>query len=441
MATIQQKQLFVWNEIENLGDLERLILVLNYLPDEKLVSKLEELRENGRDKYPIRPVWNSIIAGVVFQHVSIESLRRELKRNAQLRQVCGFDILSSDKAIPTSWAYSRFLKNLIKNQELIIQMFRELVNELKKELPDLGKIIAFDGKAIHSYSSGKKKKDVLRIHDRRSDNDADWGVKEYKGKRADGSMWKKVKSWFGYRIHILVDAVYELPLAFEITKASKNEGKVVDKLFEQLDKDHPDIVETCEYGTGDKGYDSEERIKSLWDNYKIKPVIDIRNTWQDIDKTRPIIHLWDVVYNYKGDVFCVCPLSGKQRKMAYGGFEKDRGCLKYLCPAKHYGYECDNKGLCKVGKQIRIHIDENRRIFPPIARSSYKWKSVYKKRTSVERVNSRLDVSFGFERHFIRGLGKMKLRCGIALCVMLAMALGRIRENQKELMRSLVKTA
>ena len=26
--------------------------------------------------------------------------------------------------------------------------------------------------------------------------------------------------------------------------------------------------------------------------------------------------------------------------MAYGGFEKDRGTLKYRCPAKYYGYEC-----------------------------------------------------------------------------------------------------
>ena len=33
----------------------------------------------------------------------------------------------------------------------------------------------------------------------------------------------------------------------------------------------------------------------------------------------------------------------------------------------------------------------------------------------------------------------MKLRVTLALCVMLAMALGRIREKQKELMRSLVK--
>jgi hypothetical protein len=35
----------------------------------------------------------------------------------------------------------------------------------------------------------------------------------------------------------------------------------------------------------------------------------------------------------------------------------------------------------------------------------------------------------------------MKIKVSLALCVMLAMALGRIKENQKELMRSLVRTA
>lgn len=44
----------------------------------------------------------------------------------------------------------------------------------------------------------------------------------------------------------------------------------------------------------------------------------------------------------------------------------------------------------------------------------------------MEPVNSRLDVSYGFEHHFIRGLGKMKLRMGLAMVVMLSMALGRI---------------
>jgi len=63
-----------------------------------------------------------------------------------------------------------------------------------------------------------------------------------------------------------------------------------------------------------------------------------------------------------------------------------------------------------------------------IFRSSYKWKNVYNKRTAVERVNSRLDVFFGFEKHYIRGLKKMHLRMGLALCVMPAMALGRSRK-------------
>jgi hypothetical protein len=35
-----------------------------------------------------------------------------------------------------------------------------------------------------------------------------------------------------------------------------------------------------------------------------------------------------------------------------------------------------------------------------------------------------LDVSFGFERHFIGGTEKMRFRVGVALVVMLAMALG-----------------
>jgi hypothetical protein len=76
-----------------------------------------------------------------------------------------------------------------------------------------------------------------------------------------------------------------------------------------------------------------------------------------------------------------------------------------------------------------------------MARSSYVWQDTYAKRTSVERVNSRLDVSFGFERHFIRGLAKMRLRMGLALVVMLAMALGRAREKRAGLIRSLVRAA
>ena len=41
MAIIAQKKLFGWNEIDELGDLDRLRLVLQWLPDEPLMQVLE----------------------------------------------------------------------------------------------------------------------------------------------------------------------------------------------------------------------------------------------------------------------------------------------------------------------------------------------------------------------------------------------------------------
>jgi hypothetical protein len=73
-----------------------------------------------------------------------------------------------------------------------------------------------------------------------------------------------------------------------------------------------------------------------------------------------------------------------------------------------------------------------------VERSSEAWETKYAKRTAVERVNSRLDVSFGFEVQTIRGSAKMKLRSGLALVVMLAMAAGAIPSSQAWRMRSLV---
>ena len=49
MAVIPQKQLFGWQGVDELGDLQRLLLVSNYLPDEELMKKLQQQRGKGRD--------------------------------------------------------------------------------------------------------------------------------------------------------------------------------------------------------------------------------------------------------------------------------------------------------------------------------------------------------------------------------------------------------
>ena len=442
MANIPQNQLFGWQEIETLGDLERLQLVLKYLPDESVVTELERTRGRGRDEYPVRPMWNALIAGVVYEHPRVESLLRELRRNGQLRHLCGYDLCKGLAAVPPSWAFSRFLARVMEHQALIQGMFDMLVEKLAEALPEFGVTLATDGKAISSFARGKPETKANEKHpDRRRDEDAEWGVHTYHGKHEDGTAWETVKKWFGYTLHMVVDARYELPVAFSVTKAPASEVVTARGVLQDFEKRHAQLWERCQAMCMDCAYDDGKLIKELWDDHAVLPIIDIRDCWKDGEKSKLVEGTENVVYDYRGTVSCVCPRTGTERRMAYGGFEKDRGTLKYRCPAEHYGYKCEGQDRCSVGKALRIGCEQERRVFTPLPRHSLKWERLYDMRTAVERVNSRLDVSFGFENHAIRGLKKMQTRCTLALTIMLALAYGRIMEKQAHLMRSLVRSA
>lgn len=53
MAIIPQLKLFEWTEIQTPGDLERLSLVLEYMPDEELMKALGR-EERLRDELPMK---------------------------------------------------------------------------------------------------------------------------------------------------------------------------------------------------------------------------------------------------------------------------------------------------------------------------------------------------------------------------------------------------
>ena len=143
------------------------------------------------------------------------------------------------------------------------------------------------------------------------------------------------------------------------------------------------------------------------------------------------------------------PATGEQRDLAFQGFEAERDSLKYRCPAAAYGLDCEGQVQCHqagdispgdYGRIVRIKITEqDRRIFTPTPHGSPSWRRGYNRRSALERINNRIDNSFGFERHFIRGQAKMQTRVGLALAVMMAMALGHVKAGRIEQMRSLVQ--
>ncbi len=195
MATAE-KLAFSWRSVEGLADLERLRVVLDTLPDEKVVAALEAGR--GRNDYPVRAMWRALIAGIVFRHASIQSLLRELGRNPALLGICGFEALPFQSApvmklcersegtsvvrhpaplrstVPGSWNFSRFLGRVVRLENergLVSAMIDSFRASLFEELPDFGRHPGYDGKAVASHSTGR----VAGDRGKTPNPDADWG--------------------------------------------------------------------------------------------------------------------------------------------------------------------------------------------------------------------------------------------------------------------------
>ena len=199
MATIAQPYLFSWQSIDAASDLDRLRLVLCALPDEELVCLLEQLRGHGRNDYPVRPMWNALISGIVFQHPSAAALVRELWRNGELRDLCGFNPHGKTVNAPSPDAMEHFLILIVEHSKQLLKIFHRLVDELKRELPDLGVKAAVDSKAIQSFGNPVRDDEKLAEPDGRRDTDADWGVKTYKGTRNDGTNCRAPDMPDGFR--------------------------------------------------------------------------------------------------------------------------------------------------------------------------------------------------------------------------------------------------
>lgn len=433
MYILTQISLFDNEEIEILGDLERLKLAIENMPDKEIIEKLRKIRKNGRDDWPVEAMWNTFIASYVFNHRSVNDLLRELSRNSQLRQICGLkprffkqeDGTNKMHIVPSEAAYSRFLANLIKCKEEMDKTFEGLVDYMYEHLEGFGEDLAGDGKAIESYARTNGKKKRVKKGDRRRDEEADWGVKKYtESENGKGEKVIKKTSWFGYRLHLIVDTKYELPVAYKVTQASKSEKAEMLKIWKDLNSKRPQIVRKAKEFLADKGYDYTKLIEML-EKYEISPIIDIQNHWRAGDKTRQYRDT-DLTYTYDGKVYWTDE-RGKEIKLNYAGYDKQTESLRYKFPP-----QIEDKRI------FRIKIEEDRRVFTPIARDSKKWKREYKKRTSVERENGRIDRDYGFEKHTIRGQKKMEMCVTMGFLVQLSMAKGKIEQNIKEKLSALV---
>lgn len=421
MNSISQISIFDYIEIENLGDLERLKIFFDNIEDDSLCQMLEKQRKNGRNDYPVRTMLNLIYAMKIFGHRSVESFRRELKRNSQLRIVCG---LSESKykywndrkhLVPPARVFTGFFNKLKNQKEELDKIYEQLVKFMYENLNGFGENSAIDGKFLDSYGNKFYKN---KSNDNRGEHDATVSCKTYYMK--DGS--RKNEWHYGFRAHILCDAKYGLPIKFKVTPSNISEQKVLDNMLKDMEQTEKYKLEKIKNLMGDAGYDNGQRNKILKEKYDINAIIDIHYRWADGEKYREVEDQ-PLAYNEDGEVFYTVDIN-KYEKMKYLGYDKLNNSLRYT--------------RYNTGKRIyRIPLETDYRIFTPLARDSKKFKKLYKMRTEVERLNGRIDRDYMFNDHFIRGIEKMDLMLTLSFVVMLTLAKGHIKNKQSNI-RSLV---
>ncbi len=404
---------------------DRLAIVLEAIPAEKLLAVLEREHWTGRKGYPVRGMWSALIAGLLHQCDSLAQVVRLLKRDKDTRMVCGF----SKDTVPSEDALGRFLKKLISHEDLLEACFTSLVERLRELVPRFGTKLAVDSTDIKAYSNGHRKNP--------SDHDARWGAKGAghhavpkigsgeavsatgagKGKKRD-IYW-----WFGYKLHLVVDALYELPISFVLTPANEADTSQMKMLLEKAVpeklKVRPEVI------IADKGYDSRENCRLIFQDYHAAPIIPIIE--------RPNAQMPDVC-NAKGTPTCGCGL-----EMVYWG--RDGNYLKYRCPEAVGKAKCPSRFRCTpspYGYVLKLPIMEDPRRHSPVPRETKKWARLYRLRTSIERVNSRVKGLLGLGKITVRGMSKVTVRSLLSLLVMLAAAVGMAERHRLKEVRTLV---
>jgi hypothetical protein len=181
----------------------------------------------------------------------------------------------------TSAAFSRFFKILQKPEihQLVNKMIGSLISQIGQHLPGLGLNIAFDGNMVESLGKGKKrscnaskkekkinpdtpqeasicpsnqqdlqganvtnteqgKEEVSALEstvgpekkkrkssvDLRTESDADFGGKTTTWTDENGNQFKKTQYTYGFKVHVMCDSKYGIPLFEEVSKASVNDG-------------------------------------------------------------------------------------------------------------------------------------------------------------------------------------------------------------------------
>ena len=333
-------------------------------------------------------------------------LVERLRSNHTIRDLCGFE-----DTVPNISIVCRFFRRLTNHLGLVEQAIHRLVDRIAEAVnqhkepkqPPVGHALAIDSTDIEGWVDVQKKP--------YSDPEARWGV------RTNADAPDGIEYFYGYKLHLICDAIYGVPLSYEVLPANASDSPTLPGLVDQIAERHPGLKPR--YLIADRGYDGLPNYEHL-DNVRIIAVIPLRNT----DK--------EGLYDQQG------------RPQCFGGKP-----MEYIRtdPKKGHLFRCREKGCrlknrvgmtryCDIEYHETLEGDALRKV-GRLVRTTRRWKRLYRKRTSVERAFRSLKHSRLLNQHQFRGLAKLRLHASLALLTYCATMLARVRAGELDEMRTM----
>jgi IS5 family transposase len=321
-------------------------------------------------------------------------LAATLRYDARLCLLCGFNFLKT----PSNGTFTNFRDRL--GEDTFYEALHCLIAQAITLKVILGGHTATDSTHLWAYSNsfGKKtcsckgKCDCPRKY---SDADAQWGhkTKEY--------------AFFGYKVHLIVDAKSQLPLEVIVTPANEHDSPYANPLLKGAKEKHPD--NKIASNATDAAYDAYENYRFPIEEMGVAPIIALnRRNGPDA------LTVGELTLSPDGKYTCLAGFP-----VVYWGKEPQRNRLKFRCPAVLGKCQCLFQSICSpssYGRTFYLHPNRDYRLIGPIPRGTDLWQEKYNARTSVERAYSEEKGSHHLASPRVRGLSKIKIHVYLALC-------------------------
>jgi len=346
------------------------------------LSLLEKSPDVGRKPISRAAILRALIFKNLRSIASLSDLSAELYERPRLASILGFE--PGDKPIPVE-RFSSYLKNVDNSllQEVGVSLVKELI-ELKVIK---GRYLSVDSCPIKANVKENNLKTNVRnrfVKERLPKNDPDCRIGVFptfiSGKA-------NVEFFWGYRNHIVNDAMSELPLCEVTLPANVRDTSVI---LPQLEFVKDKLLVKPEAIMADSEYDSSAIIRYILKNLDARPRIS-KNPRRGVPSTTDLTPSgvplcvagfemlsrgiwWDRKQNRRRHKF-VCPIKGPKK------FAKDRPYCLWFHPRFLNG-----SGCYRYLRVLRVDVD----IRNSIDYGSESFRRDFSKRSSSERIFSRL---------------------------------------------------